>query len=261
MATGASAYIRLQKPDNEISQGLQFWGNQMNDLGREYRDRNEREKVRYDKKISDWETEHKLNMDDFSQHISGFKDYDDIGRDATYKAMDFYVAAQREAEDGLKTGNLEKQRNAERKMMNIKASFKKMNDMTDSFGKTYSDYLEKVKNGTLSGVSFNSFEKEAMSIVKDKDFSFNFDNDGNPYIVGIADKKTGKSIPYSLKYEDIVNGNFRSYDKQNLLGKGGIIDNLETLESHLIIQRHVLPHRIGPKNIKSWTKRTTHTTL
>ena len=34
MATGASAYIRLQKPDNEISQGLQFRGNQMNDLAR-----------------------------------------------------------------------------------------------------------------------------------------------------------------------------------------------------------------------------------
>ena len=55
MATGASAFIRLQKPDNEISQGLQFWGNQMNDLGREYRDRNEREKIRRDKELSDWE--------------------------------------------------------------------------------------------------------------------------------------------------------------------------------------------------------------
>ena len=57
MATGASAYIRLQKPDNEISQGLQFWGNQMNDLGREYRDRNEREKVRRDTELANWEKE------------------------------------------------------------------------------------------------------------------------------------------------------------------------------------------------------------
>ena len=41
-------YNQLQVPqsNSEISSSLQYWGNQMNNLGREYRDRNERERIR-----------------------------------------------------------------------------------------------------------------------------------------------------------------------------------------------------------------------
>lgn len=227
MATGASAFIRLQKPDNEISQGLQFWGNQMNDLGREYRDRNEREKIRRDKELSDWEKENKVNIEDFTAKVTGFSSFDDIGRDAVSNLMSDYIKNHKLAQDSLKNGNLNDKQNYEMDMLKIKNQVKNIKDFTEAIAQRHKEYQEMVDKGEMSGVDFNTWEKEMQSIMKDKNFNITLDNNKNLKLNGIKTLDDGTKEPFSVGFQDAINGSWRAYRKQNLLGKGGIIDNIQ----------------------------------
>ena len=127
----------------------------MNDLGREYRDRNEREKIRRDKENADWEKANKLNIDDFSAKVTGFTNFDDIGRDYSQTAMNDYIDSYKNAEDALKRGDLSAKSKYEMDMQRTKSSFSKIKDFIDAVGQRYNDYMKMFQEGRMSGVDFN----------------------------------------------------------------------------------------------------------
>ena len=88
---GEAAYLRLQKPDNNLSQTLQFWGGIAARRGEEDRARDERQEAVKKQELREWENKYGLKEADFQNKYTGFGSYDDMNRDYARFTTDRYL--------------------------------------------------------------------------------------------------------------------------------------------------------------------------
>lgn len=226
MAGGGSAYVRLQKPDDNISQSLQYWGGQNAELGKEFRDRNEKERLRLLDEQKQWEKDYGYNYDDFKAEVTGFDTYDQIQTDYTRQATDKYIDLYREADELRKSGKLKEAEDVKLKMLKLKGSFKQLTEANTHLAEINKNYTDMVNKGLVSGVDADNWEAQMESILKDKNFKLTLDENSSPVIIGIQKNTDGTEKPFSVKYSQIVDGSWRPYQKQNLLGDKGIVTNI-----------------------------------
>lgn len=223
MAGGGSAYVRLEKPDNSISQGLQFWGQQAAQERQNNKLLKEREQIRQDKKEEEFDKNFG-SLEEFRNKLSGFKTYDQIGADYTTKVRDEYVKEYNRASEALRTGNAQERRDAEMRMRTLKGTFVQVNDMTDRFAKLFEEYKNKTN---ISGVDAD-WQNKIQSVLVDKNFEFVIDKNGSPLAKGIFKNKNGKDELFEINYQELMDGSFRSYDRQEIRGKGGLVEKVLT---------------------------------
>lgn len=223
MAGGGSAYTRLEKPDNSISQGLQFWGQQAAQERQNNKLLKEREQIRQDKKEEEFDKNFG-SLEEFRNKLSGFKTYDQIGADYTTKVRDEYVKEYNRASEALRTGNAQERKDAEMRMRTLKGTFVQVNDMTDRFAKLFEEYKNKTN---ISGVDAD-WQNKIQSVLVDNKFEIVPDKNGNPLIKGIFKNKKGEDELFEVNYQELMDGSFRSYDRQEIRGKGGLVEKVLT---------------------------------
>ena len=221
-----AAFLRLQKPDNQISTGLQYWGGLKAQRGAEDRARQEREGVRKNKEIGDWEGKWSLKEGDFANQYTGFNNYDDVARDFSTHAIDKYVKYQREARQALESGDLMKKRELEGKLMKVKNSFKEFSKGQKAYGELNTKYVEGAQNGSISGVDAGSWEAVMEASAVNFNVAARLDDNDNLLYTGIADFQDGQRKPFEVSNADLINGNFAPIQKQQLSGDKGVVDNI-----------------------------------
>lgn len=237
MAEGGSAYTRLEKPDNSISQGLQYWGGIAAKQGEEFRNRAEREDVRAKKEIADWEKQYNYKYEDFKSIITGFNTYDQVKADYTNNISDKYVDLNRKAYDAKKNGDLAALRKYESQMVRLKGTFKQINDADTIIAKRHEEYMKAAQEGKISGVDRDNWEAEMQKLLK-SNYRLDIDENGNPMIHGIKKLSDGSEIPFSIPFSQVVDGSWRYFDKQQLAGKNGLIDKaLQNLGKRKVDER------------------------
>lgn len=210
-SSGAAAYQRLEKPDNAISQGLQFWGNIAAEQGAEFRMRDEREKVRKDAELKDWEDKFGQKVGDFKATLTGFNNPDDIALRYAMDTADEYTDIYREAEKAKMSGDRVKQKELEFELIKRKNSFKTFNEASGKLNETFVRYGEDSQKGLVSGASAN-WEKQVQAIANSNYQVIN--KQGVPYLVGLDEDDK----PFEVRYADVIKGDYNYIKKQDVVG-------------------------------------------
>ena len=224
MAGGGSAYVKLEKPDNSISQGLQFWGQMASKEREDNKLRKEREQIRQDEKEKEFDKNFG-GLEEFRTKVTGFDTYDQIGADYTTKVRDEYVKEYTRASEALRTGNYQERKDAEMRMRTLKGTFSQIGDINTTLAKLNESYVKMAQEGKISGVDADSWEAEMEAIIKDKNFAIELDKNGSPMIVGLKKDSSdplmvedgkGGFKRFEVKYSDVVNGSWRPYERQDI---------------------------------------------
>ena len=217
---GGSAYIRLQTPDDGLNQTLQFWGAQQNKKNADEELELEREGVRKKQEIKDWEDKYGLKEGDFQNKYTGFKSFDDMNTDFSMYATDQYVKLQRQAKEALSNGDLREKSRLEGEMIRLKSAFGEAAKSQEFFANKYEAYQKAATEGKVSGAS-KDFEDIVQEAILNKNVALRL-VDGNLVYTGL---KNGKE-PFTVPYQDLMDGSFSWYEKQQVSGKGGLVDNV-----------------------------------
>ena len=164
MAGGGSAYVRLEKPDNSISQGLQFWGQQAAQERQNNKLLKEREQIRQDEKEKEFDKNFG-GLEEFRTKVTGFDTYDQIGADYTTKVRDEYVNEYNRASEALRTGNYQERKDAEMRMRTLKGTFAQIGDINTTLAKLNESYVKMAQEGKISGVDADNWEAQMESII------------------------------------------------------------------------------------------------
>ena len=220
---GGSGYIRLEKPDNAISQGLQFWGGIAANEAAEKRARNERQGIAKKKEVSDWEEKYDLKAGDFQSKYTGFKSFDEMNTDFSMYMSDEYVKLQRGAKDAMASGNMKEKGRLEGEMIRLKNAFGEASKSQQFFGDKYKAYQKAAIEGNVSGSS-KDFEDIVQAAILDKNVSLRM-VDGNLTYTGLKEGDNGKE-PFTVAAQDIMDGSFSWNKKQQVSGEEGLVDNI-----------------------------------
>lgn len=221
---GAAAYQQLQVPKDGISQAMQFWGAQGAKKQADKKLADEREGVRKKKEIADWETKFNLKEGDFKNKYTGFKSFDDMNTDFSMYATDQYVDLQRKAKEALLNGDLQGKNKLEGELIRLKNAFGEAAKSQEFFANKFSDYQKAAQEGRVSGAS-QDFEDIVQEAMVNKNVALRM-VDGNLVYTGMKDGKDGTREPFIIPYQDLMDGSFSYYEKQQLRGEGGIVDNI-----------------------------------
>lgn len=221
---GGAAYQKLQVPADGISQAMQFWGGREAENQAAKKLADEREGIRKKKEISDWEATYNLKEGDFKNKYTGFKSFDDMNTDFSMYATNEYVNLQRQAKEALSNGNLSEKTRIEGEMIRLKNAFGEAAKSQEFFGQKFADYKDAVSKGKVSGAS-KDFEDIVQEAIMNKNVALRM-VDGNLVYTGMKEGKDGTREPFTVPYQDLMDGSFSYYQKQQISGEGGIVDNV-----------------------------------
>lgn len=248
---GAAAYQKLTAPEDGLSRSMQYWGGLFAQQAEHNRDREDKEKIRKQKEVSDWEEKNQMGFDDFKQTITGYNTYDDVGRSYAQKAMDAYVDQYNKAEEAMKNGKTKEMQSYRNNMLKIKGTFGQIKDMNVSLAKRNAEYEDMVSKGLMSGVDKKTWEAQNYALLG-RNFDIDLDSNYNPVVKGITNLGEDPTAeqPFEIPYNQMVNGDWRAYKRQELAGKGGLIptvlDSLGTYEEEKRANGNII-------NAKLWT--------
>lgn len=236
---GGSAYVRLEKPDNAISQSFQYWGGLKAQEIEADKGRAERAQLRQAQQNKEWEEKYGYKYDDFLNKVTGFDSYDQVKTDYAQQVSDKYIELNRKAQEALSSGNLKDRRKYETEMMRLKGAFKQVQQADAIIGQRFQESMKMAQEGKMSGVDSDSWDAEMQAISKDMNYRVTIGENGSPEIVGVKTLMDGSQEPFSIRYSDIVNGTWRPYRKQDIAGKGGLVNNvLDRLGAETTVDRN-----------------------
>lgn len=233
MSKGA-AYLRLQVPDDGISQGLQYWGGIKARENAEEKLADERAAVRKAQSVKDWEEKFGLKEGDFVNKYTGFQKYDDVLTDFAMYSTDRYLDLQDQARQSLESGDNIARNQIEGQMIKQKSDFKEVAKAQESLGTLFESYQKATQEGKVSGAS-KHFEDIMQSIFMDKNVAIRYDDNNNLVLTGLtpadAQKyglsvKGGNGEPFVVPFQDVMDGSFSWYEKQQISGKDGLVSNI-----------------------------------
>lgn len=233
-----AAYQRLTTPDDGLSKSMQYWGGLFAQQAENNRDRQDKEKIRKQKEVQDWEEKNEMKFDDFKQNITGYNTYDDVGRQYAQRAMDAYIDQYNKAEEAMKGGKFKEMQSYRNNMLKIKGTFGQVKDMNVSLSKQNAAYEDLVAKGQMSGVDKDTWEAQNYALLG-KNMDVFLDSNFNPVVKGITnlDNPEAEQSPFEIPYNQMINGDWRAYKRQELVGKGGLVptvlDSLGSYESEI----------------------------
>lgn len=223
---GGAAYQKLTTPEDGISRSMQYWGGLFAQQAEANRDREEKERIRKAKEISEWEEKNQINYEDFKQTITGYNTYDDVGRGYANSAMDKYVSEYNKAEEAMKRGDNKTMQIHRNNLLKIKGTFNQIKDMSVVLAKRNAEYMDMTAKGEMSGVDKDTWEAQNYALAG-KNFSVDLDENFNPVLKGITNIGTdGEESTFEIPYSQMVNGDWRPYRRQELVGKTGLVNTV-----------------------------------
>lgn len=218
--TGASAYTRLQVPQDGMDQALQFWGAKQAQKNADDKLAEEREAVRKKQDLKDFDDKWDVKSGDFQNKYTGFQTFDDINTDFAMDSIKQYVELHRQARQALMDGKLEEKTRLEGEMIRLKNSFGEAAKSQEFFAEKFKDYQKAVSEGRVSGAS-KDFENIVQEALQNKNYALRY-RDGN--LVYVFPNVNGKQE--IIPYQDLMDGSFGYYEKQQISGPKGIVDNI-----------------------------------
>lgn len=246
MANGAgAAYQRLQVPQDGLSQSIQFWGQKKGKTLDGIADRNERAQVREEKKRSDMAEKLDFDYGSVTGVMTGQKDFDGVTRTYAENIVNKVTDYKKLGNDALSKGDYNTYQEYLAKSQRAQASMKNWNAMSEKVGTQLAGYMEKARGGVLNPNDNRSMIFDAVlkhNYIPDVDENGNFtmlvgvDRDGDGEIseeekqAGEAYLKDGTVVEgfefHKVDPYQIVDGGFRVFEKVDITGSKGLINEL-----------------------------------
>lgn len=217
--SGASAYVRLQVPQDGMNQALQYWGARKAKENDDAKLAEERAQVRKQQQIKEWEDKYGLKEGDFANKYTGFKSFDDMNTDFAMDTTSQYVDLQRKARDAWRRGDLREKNRIEGEMIKLKGAFKEAAKSQDFFAKQFESYKDAVAKGIVSGAS-KKYEQIVQKALLENNAALRY-RDGQLVYTTVVDGE-----PQIIPYQDIMDGSFSWFQKQQISGKDGLVDSI-----------------------------------
>jgi hypothetical protein len=223
MATGAAAYKQLQVPQDNINQGLQYWGGIAAKQGAEARARNEKRRLAEDAAKQKAYSAADLPDDAFKTKVTGFDTRDDIVRNFASTAIDGYVNLGEEARAAYDRGDYKSYRSTLDKQQKLLSQFENLTNNEEHLAKINQEYVKLELEGKISPV--DKEWRQLMQSLANHNFEYKLDDNQNPYIEALLkDDETGEERATKVKVSNLVSGNYRPYETVKITGKDGVIN-------------------------------------
>ena len=221
---GGAAYIRLQVPKDDISANARNFAGIEAANARHQAGINEgkRKDAEAAKKKAYADTE--LPDDAFKNDVTGFDNIDDINRDFASSGVDLYIDLGRQAREAYDKGDNATYRNLVQKQKKILNSFDNHTNDQKMLGKLNADYMKLDTEGKISPVD-EEWEK-VMDAANSNNYKYVYDEDGNVNMKFLLKDEDGNEYTKTVKKSDFFNGNYRPYEKVEVTGNGGLIDDM-----------------------------------
>lgn len=245
MAKGAgAAYNNLRTPSNDLSQSIQFWGQQQGQTLDNIAARKEREGVRQEQKFDSLKEKLGFDEDELISVATGHETFDDVTRTFGSRAVKDATKWEIEAARRLnEEGDINGFNEALGKSKQIQYEIKNWNKNAEKVGVKIADYAKKVQEGKIN-------PNDDTALILDAAIKHNYipipDENGKlRLLVGVDLDKDGevseeerKAAEFSLKRGskdsrfkeirpiDMINGKYDPFEKVELKGEDGLINQL-----------------------------------
>jgi len=234
--SGAAAYQRLEKPDNEISDSLKYWGGiqaQANEAekarqarrGEEDRARKDVQDATKKKQEDKWEDQYSLKGDEYETKATGFDSYDDMMRSYALETVDKNAEYNRKAMEARKAGDSATARMYEAKISKLKNAFSNMKNGEDAYGKLNADYVARAAKGDIADIDADEWEGN-MDMVHQNNMRVTYDDNDNIIYKGKRKNDDGTEEEVAIPNSALIDGNYYARSPVPLVGKGGLVDDV-----------------------------------
>jgi hypothetical protein len=232
---GGAAYKQLQVPKDTVSQGLQHWGQIEAQKRAEEKKAEEREKVRGEQEEEGREKRVQEGINKYQTDITALMDmptskFKNIREGTTDYAIrnTKYVAEQNKlAADAHGKGNFEDARTYAQNAKWAEAAIENVKKTLEASGKYYTDFAESGKkmSGFSAGLESNM---EAFNLENGQIFiEYNPETRQNEFYLIRKDKETGEDIRTKHTEKELLHGEARYVERQNLVKDvGDIVGNI-----------------------------------
>lgn len=180
MAGGGSAYVRLERLDNNISQGLQYWGGIAAQEKAAKKLADEREAVRKAQERKEMLAKFDYDETTLDGVMVGQKDFDAVTRTYAENTVNKVNELTRLGQEALDSGNLADYRKYLGMSKKVQSSMRNWNKYAEKIDPWLKDYMAKANNGTLN--PFDPRHKIYDALLK-YDYVADFDENGNPTLI------------------------------------------------------------------------------
>lgn len=220
-AGGAAAFQQLRAPQDSIGVALRDISATAERRTARREAREEREGVRLEKERTTAFDKLDIADDDFKFKVTGFDSRDDVIRDYATKSVEQFTEIGDQAKIAFDAGNIKEYNNLLGKQRKIKSNFIDIKAGEEALIKIEAKYRDIANKGDMSPVD-EEYEGVMQAIFSNNIVVENIDQ--VPYLTAMVEGDDGTQRKVRIKQSDLVNGNYRPYQKVNISGKGGLID-------------------------------------
>lgn len=249
MPQGGSAYTRLRRIDDGMSQSLQYWGGLAAQKKLHDDARAEREQVRKQEALDSDLSALDLAPDDFQTTVTGFDTRDDIMRDYATHNTDEYLKWAKIGRDARLRNDDKTYRQAVAMQQRLKSNFKNIANSEPALKELHDNFMTMAQEGKISPVD-EEYEGVMQAFLKNNVRVVNDDN-GIPYFEALIESENGNRLK-RVRVADMVNTQYRPYEVFQLEGEKGWI---KTISDNLGLYKEKRPDgTFWTRTTSGWTE-------
>ncbi len=221
---GGAAYQMLRVPEDDIGENARNFANISAQNMRQQKQLNADKEAAQAKARDEAYTATDLGDEDFKVVVTGLDNLDDINRDFANTGVSEYQKAGYEAREAFDRGDKKAYQLLLNKQKKIKTSFENHSNDQTLMAELNKTYMKLDSEGKISPVD-SEWEK-VMDAANSNNYRYVYDADGNVNIQFLLKDENGDDSVKVIKKSDLINGNYRPYEKVEVNGKGGLIDEM-----------------------------------
>ena len=221
---GGAAYQMLRVPEDDIGENARNFANISAQNMRQQKQLNADKEAAQAKARDEAYTATDLGDEDFKAVVTGLDNLDDINRDFANTGIDEYQKAGYEAREAFDKGDKKTYQQLLNKQKKIKSSFENHSNDQAMIAELNKNYMKLDSEGKISPVDYEW--EQIMDAANSNNYRYVYDNEGNVSIKFLLKDEDGNETVKTIKKSDLINGNYRPYEKVEINGKGGFIDEM-----------------------------------
>lgn len=166
----------------------------------------------------------KLPDDAFKTTVTGFDSRDDIARHFAGKSIEGFTNEGRLAREAQAKGDYKAYNNHVENQQKILSQFDNFVSNEKYLSEINKHWVDLSREGKVSPVD-EEYE-QVMQSLANHDFEYILDENNNPHIKALLKDDKGNEYVKEFKASDFVNGKYRPYEKVELYGKDGLINQM-----------------------------------
>lgn len=215
---GGAAYIRLQKPDDSLSQASQFWGAQQGRVNADEKLAAERAGIRKAEQEKYDAERYSLDPSQYKTSDFGFQDVNADNINYATERVNREAGLMREAAEMKAKGNLKGAEAKRNEAMSNRASFAARQATAGTLKSTFDDLQKLVQAGKSSGWNKGLENLYKGTTMPNGKMRTVINKDGQDVLVTTFTDDEGQTHQQMSSAADINSGVFRPYQKQDING-------------------------------------------